>query len=94
MGLYGISKNTKNYDLALKFLDAKLGVATGNNVVNEFYYGDSNKDVMAAISDPTLKQAFSIDDPAILQHTNFTPNLTAEQRDAWTAMWAEVKAAP
>ena len=94
VGLYGISKNTKNYDLALKFLDAKLGVATGNNVVNEFYYGDSNKDVMAAISDPTLKQAFSIDDPAILQHTNFTPNLTAEQRDAWTAMWAEVKAAP
>jgi spermidine/putrescine transport system substrate-binding protein len=94
VGLYGISKSTKNYDLALKFLDAKLGEATGKNVVNEFYYGDSNKDVMAGITDPTLKQAFSIDDPAILQHTNFTPNLTAAQRDAWTAMWAEVKAAP
>ena len=35
-----------------------------------------------------------MNDPNILQHTNFTPNLTAEQRDAWTKMWAEVKAAP
>ena len=94
VGVYGIRKGSQNYDLALKFLDAKLAAATGNNVVNLFYYGHSNQDVMNGITDPTLKQAFSIDDPNILQKTNFTPNLTAEQRDAWTAMWAEVKAAP
>ena len=79
---------------ALKFLDAKLGEATGNNVVNLFYYGVSNQDVMDGITDPTLKEAFSIGDPTILEKTNFTPNLTADQRDAWTKMWAEVKAAP
>ena len=50
------------------------------------------QEVMAAITDPTLKEAFSVDDPSILEHTNFTPNLTAKQRDDWTAMWAEVKA--
>jgi spermidine/putrescine transport system substrate-binding protein len=94
VGLYAIRKDTPNYDLALKFLDAKLGVATGNNVVNEFYYGDANQDVMKGITDATLKDVFSIDDPNILQHTNFTPLVSAEQRDAWTAMWAEVKAAP
>jgi spermidine/putrescine transport system substrate-binding protein len=94
VGVYGIRKGSSNYDLALKFLDEKLGVATGNNVVNEFYYGDSNQDVMNGITDPTLKQAFGINDPNILQHTNFTPNLTADQRDAWTAMWTDVKAAP
>ncbi len=94
VGVYGIRKGTPNYNLALKFLDAKLGAATGNNVVNEFYYGDANQDVMNGITDETLKQAFGINDPSILQHTNFTPNLTAEQRDAWTAMWTEVKAAP
>ena len=92
VGLYGIRKDTQNYDLALKFLDEKLGVATGNNVVNEFYYGDSNQDVMKAITDPTLIKTFGIDDPAVLQHTNFTPLVTADERDAWTAMWAEVKA--
>lgn len=94
VGVYGIRRGTQNYDLALRFLDAKLGVATGNNVVNLFYYGHANRDVMNAITDETLKAAFSIDDPAILETTNFTPNLTAEQRDAWTAMWSEVKAAP
>jgi len=94
VGVYGIRKGTPNYDLALKFLDAKLAAATGDNVVNLFYYGHSNQDVMNGITDPTLKEAFSVDDPSILQKTNFTPNLTAEQLDAWTAMWAEVKAAP
>src|SRR3990170_3254157 len=94
VGVYGIRKGTENYDLALKFLDAKLGQATGNNVVNLFYYGHANQDVMNGITDETLKQAFSIDDPSVLEATNFTPNLTAEQRDAWTAMWSEVKAAP
>ena len=89
-----IRKGTENLDLALRFLDQKLGEATGNNVVTLFYYGHSNQDVMNGITDETLKQAFSIDDPNILETTNFTPNLTAEQRDAWTAMWAEVKAAP
>jgi hypothetical protein len=65
-----------------------------SNVVNQFYYGAANQDVMKGVSDATLKQAFSVDDPTILQRTNFTPNLTAKQRDDWTAMWTEVKAAP
>jgi spermidine/putrescine-binding protein len=92
VGAYGIRKGTENYDLALSYLDAKLGVETGNNVVNLFYYGHANQDVMAGITDETLKEAFSIADPTILSKTNFTPNLTAEQRDAWTEMWVDVKA--
>jgi spermidine/putrescine transport system substrate-binding protein len=94
VGLYGIRKGTANYDLALKFLDAKLAPATGSNVVNLFYYGHANSEVMSGITDETLKQAFSVDDPDILNKTNFTPNLTADQRDAWTAMWSAIKAAP
>jgi len=105
IGVYGIRKDDPNYDLAMRFLDAKLGLLTGQNLVNLYYYGTTNQDVMNGLSDPAqaaayggadtqalLKSTFSIDDPTILQHTNFTPNLTAEQRDAWTAMWTEVKA--
>jgi len=92
VGVYGINANSPNYDLALQFLDEKLGAVTGNNLVSNFYYGHTNGDVMAGITDPTLIEAFSIDDPTVLDRTNFTPNLTAEQRDDWTAMWAEVKA--
>jgi spermidine/putrescine transport system substrate-binding protein len=94
VGLYGIRKGTANLDLAHKFLDAKLGIATGSNVVNLFYFGHSNADVMAAVSDPALIKAFGLDDPSILEKTNFTPNLTDAQRVAWGEMWTEVKAAP
>jgi spermidine/putrescine-binding protein len=93
VGMYGIRADSPNYDLALRFLDEKLGELTGTNLVELFYYGTTNKDVMAAITDPAIKEAFSIDDPSILDHTNFTPNLTDAQRDAWIAMWSEAKAA-
>ena len=92
VGVYGIRKGTENLDLAHRFLDEKLGTLTGENLVNLYYYGSANADVMAGITDETLKEAFSIDNPDILETTNFTPNLTAEQRDAWTAMWTRVKA--
>lgn len=92
VGVYGIRADSPNYDLALRFLDEKLGTLTGTNLVTNFYYGTTNQDVMAAITDPTIKEAFSIDDPTILEHTNFTPNLTDAQREAWIAMWSEAKA--
>ena len=92
VGTYGIRKDSPNYDLALRFLDEKLGKLTGDNLVSKYYYGHTNAEVMNGITDPTLKKAFSVGDPTILDKTNFTPNLTAEQRDAWTAMWTEVKA--
>jgi spermidine/putrescine-binding protein len=94
VGVYGIRKGTKNKELALKFINEKLSEATANNVVTEFNYGVANGKVMNSISDPALKQAFSLDDPSVLERTNFTPELTAEQRDAWTSMWTDVKAAP
>ena len=92
VGVYGINAKSTNVDLAMRFLDEKLGDLTGANLVSLYYYGSSNADVMASITDPTLKAAFSIDDPSILQKTNFTPNLTAAQRDAWIGMWSEIKA--
>jgi spermidine/putrescine transport system substrate-binding protein len=91
IGVYGIRADSKNTDLALRFLDEKLGDLTGQNLVANYYYGTSNADVMAGITDETLKTAFSVDDPSILQKTNFTPNLTKDQREAWIAMWSEAK---
>jgi spermidine/putrescine transport system substrate-binding protein len=93
VGMYGIRADSPNYDLALRFLDEKLGDATGNNLVVNYYYGTANRDVMAAITDPFLKEAFSVDDPTILAQTNFAPNLTSAQRAAWIKMWSEAKAA-
>jgi spermidine/putrescine transport system substrate-binding protein len=93
VGVYGILKGTKNYELALKFLDEKLSTTTANNVVDELSYGVANQEVWSSTSNPTLKE-LSLDDPSVLQRTNFPPELTAEQSEAWTDMWAQVRAAP
>lgn len=92
IGFYAINADTDSYELALEFLDAKLADLTMSNVVNLFYYGAANQDVMNAIDDPVLIEAFGINDPAILETTNFTPPVTQAQRDAWTGMWARVQA--
>jgi spermidine/putrescine-binding protein len=92
VGLYGISADTESYELALEFLDNKLAELTCSNAVTLFYYGCANGDVMAGIEDPLLIEAFALDDPGILERTNFTPLITDEQREAWTAMWSRVKA--
>jgi spermidine/putrescine transport system substrate-binding protein len=92
VGLYGINADTESYNLALEFLDLKLGEISCGNAVAIFYYGCANSEVMAAIDDPVLIEAFSIDDPSILETTNFTPPVTEEQRDAWTEMWERVQA--
>lgn len=92
VGLYGISADSDSPELALEFLDQKLAETSCGNAVTLFYYGCANGDVMAAIDDPVLIEAFGIDDPSILESTNFTPLVTEEQREAWTAMWERVQA--
>jgi spermidine/putrescine-binding protein len=92
-GLYGISAETDSPELALAFLDQKLATLTCSNVVNLYYYGCPRQDVMDAIEDPFIIDVLGLDDPSILEGTNFTPLITPEQRDAWTAMWTRVKAA-
>jgi spermidine/putrescine transport system substrate-binding protein len=92
VGLYGISADTDSYNLALEFLDMKLAETTCGNAVELFFYGCANGDVMAAVDDPFLIDVFSLDDPTILETTNFTPPVTQQQRDDWTLMWERVQA--
>jgi len=92
IGFYGISATTESPELAYAFIDAKLAELTCSNAVNLFYYGCANQAVMDAVEDPILIEAFGINDPSILETTNFTPPVTDEQRTAWTDMWARVAA--
>ena len=92
VGLYGISATSDSPELALKFIDAKLAELTCSNAMTIFYYGCVNQDVMDSVEDPVLREAFALDDPTILERTNFTPLVTQQQRDDWTAMWSRVQA--
>ena len=92
VGQYAISATTDNYDLALEFLDGKLGEQTGTNLLVLYAYGHVVPDYFAAVEDPDLIEALSLDDPTILDRTNFTVPISAEDRDRVVAMWAEVMA--
>jgi spermidine/putrescine-binding protein len=92
VGLYGISATSDSPELATQFLDQKLAEASCGNAVTLFYYGCANGEVMSGITDEFLIEVFSVNDPSVLERTNFTPIVTEEQRDAWTTMWERVQA--
>ena len=77
-------------------LDALLSVGISperaRNVVELFYYGASNQNVLDSITDPELIEVLSLDDPSVLDRTRFSQNVTAEQRDAWAELWVDVEA--
>lgn len=93
IGQYGISATTENYDLALEFLDGKLGEETATHLLVDYAYGHVVPDYFDAVTDENLIKALSLDDPTVLDRTNFTPQITREQLEQFVAMWAEVQAA-
>ena len=94
IGQYAISVKAKNYDLALEFLDNKLGKETATHLLIDYAYGHPVPEYFSVVEDPLLIQALALDDPSILERTNFTAPLSTENRDRFTQLWAEVKAAP
>lgn len=94
IGQYAISNKADNYDLALAFLDAKLGRETATHLLVDYAYGHPVPEYFDVVEDPLLIQALSLDDPSILDRTNFTVPISSQDRDRFVEMWAEVKAAP
>ena len=94
VGQYGISAATENYDLALEFLDGKLGEQTGTNLLVQYAYGHVVPEYFSAVTDENLITALSLDDPTILDRTNFTVPITRDQYERYVEVWTQVKAAP
>ena len=94
IGQYAISSTTQNYDLALAFLDGKLGEQTATNLLVDYAYGHVVPEYFSVVEDENVIRALSLDDPTILESTNFTLPLSAADRDRFVLLWAEVLAAP
>jgi spermidine/putrescine transport system substrate-binding protein len=94
IGQYAISSKTDNYDDALAFLDEKLGEEASKHLLLDYAYGEPIPEYYSVVTDPLLIEALSLNDPTILDKTNFTKPISSEQRDLFTQLWAEVKAAP
>jgi spermidine/putrescine-binding protein len=90
---FGISSKVKDPELAYAYIDAALAPESMAAFSNTYGYGSSNRDALPLI-DPKIVQLFQLDDPTALEKTVFYRPLTAEQRERFTSMWNEVKAAP
>lgn len=93
IGQYAISAKSENYDAALAFLDAKLGSETARHLLVDYAYGHPVPEYFSFVEDPLLVQALSLDDPGILDRTNFTVPITEADHQRFIEMWAEVQAA-
>lgn len=89
---YAIPKSGANHDLALDYMDALLATSSMVEVANQYAYGAANREALAQ-TDPSFVTLMGLEDPDILKNTIFFQSLTQEERDAWTALWSEVKAA-
>ena len=90
---YAISAKSQNVDLAYDFLDALIAPEPMAFLSNEYAYGAANAQALP-LTDPELVKLFSLDDPSILEKTVFYRPLTDAQREAFTGVWSEIKAAP
>ena len=69
-----------------------MGEQTATHLLVDYAYGHVVPDYYTAVQDPALIEALSLDDPSILEHTNFTVPITSADRDRFVQMWAEVMA--
>ncbi len=90
---YAISSKAKNTDLAYDYIDALLEPAAIAAMATTNGYGASNVEALPLI-DPEVVAAMGLDKPEILDTTVFYRPINDEQRELFTGMWSEVKAAP
>jgi len=89
---YAIPNSCTNPDLAHEYLDAMLSTPSMAEMANQYAYGASNREALAQ-TNPEFVALMGLEDPDVLANTIFFQALTPEQREAWTALWSEVKAA-
>jgi spermidine/putrescine transport system substrate-binding protein len=89
---YGIPKSANNPDLAYDYIDALISTAASLEMANQYAYGAANREALAQ-TNPEFVALMGLEDPDVLKNTVFFESLTPEQREAWTALWSEVKAA-
>jgi len=92
--VYGfcIPKSSKFPDLAHDYIDATLADDAMLYMATSYGYGASNADIIPQM-DPEIVRIMQLDTPDVLRQARFFQSLTEEQRQTWTTLWDEVKAA-
>ncbi len=87
-----VPKTTKNYDLALAYIDAAISKETGAQLIDQYFLGHSNVEALA-LADPATVKVLQLDQLDVRGRTRFALPLSDAQREAFSRLWAEVLAA-
>lgn len=94
---YCIPKSSKNPALAHAYIDAVISKAAMVEMATQYGYGAANmaaNDEIVKTLDPDVVRVMQLNNPDIVKTTVFMKPLTESQREKWTKVWDEVKAAP
>ncbi len=88
----GISNTTKDYDLALEFIDACLDPEAQAFIANSWGLGVGN-DAAIPLIEPALLEVLGLDDPDALFEKCIFLDPTEDERTVYNEIWTNVKAA-
>lgn len=89
---FGLSKDTENYHHAHEYVNSWTSTAAAEFMLNYYYYGHTNTELDLDKITPAIVEAFSLDDPNVLEEPNTHPERWIERRDVYSEYWNEVKA--
>lgn len=84
-------RDSESYYKAHEYADAWISQESGLWFMNNYGYGHSNTEIDTADLDPVVVEAFSLDDPAVFEGTQFIQ--WVPRSDVYARFWDEVKAA-
>lgn len=89
---FGLFADTDNYFHAHEYVNAWASAGSGEWLLNNYAYGHTNTTVDLSKIDPSLVDAFSLDDPTVLDEPKTHVERPIPRRDVYNELWGEVKA--
>jgi spermidine/putrescine transport system substrate-binding protein len=86
-----VMKDTKHYDLALKYIDSAISTDACVAAIDKYFLGCSNTKAVGEADQKTVK-SLQLDRKDVIATTHFAEPLTQKQRTSFNQVWSEVTA--
>jgi spermidine/putrescine-binding protein len=90
---FALFADTENYYHAHEYVNAWASPQAAEWLLSNYGYGHTNTALDLAGIDPGIVEAFSLDDPSVLEEPRSHVERPIERRDVYNDIWEEVKAA-
>lgn len=94
VGLYAITQESENVNLALRFIDLKLAEQSATNVMTLYGYGHVSPQYYDTVTDQTLIETLALNNPDAIEQLNFNRGFDYATFQRFIEVWEEVRAKP